>query len=500
MLFGWLSGSLAESLCLALLHSLWQGAAWGVLLLLVLRRIPDDRPRVRYVVALGCLYGLLGGACLTWSILRHEATLVDDWTPPMAAAVEMGTPKVIEGGEASAPSVNGAAAPLPFRFADSVPWVIGAWFLGASICLLLSSRHVAAARRLRLGQPIDDSDIRLLLDRLISSFGLSRPIRLLSVEGLLQPGVVGALKPAILIPASLVTGLTPDQWEAILAHELAHIRRWDYLVNLSQLVIESLLFFNPAVWWLSRQVNLEREACCDASAVQLTARPVQYATLLVDLAQRHQLGIAAPTVGFSRDQSGSLLERVRRIVTPGRRSELTIRRPMAISFLVLSLVAVGLLQVGTDIAVAVAANILSDEERVETLVESAKSVDETAPGLGAKGEKLRISGVISVEGDEVPTAPVWIYEKRREASGLTLRTVCRVDLAQGPEFDVAVGPGISWLLFSHPDFAEKIIGPYASDDRPSLSDVRVALERGIDIPVTVMGDDGTPVADALVRR
>lgn len=495
----WLSGSLAESLCLALLHSLWQGAVWSGVLLVALWRIAKDRPRIRYAVALLCLYGLLGGVCLSWSIVRYRATASHEYA---ASAVEAGAASTTSGTIIPPARADAVSRAFGLRAARVTPWFVSAWILGAGTCLMLSSRHVAAARTLRRGTPIDDPTARRLLDRLISRLRVSRTVQLLSVQGLAAPCVVGALKPAVLIPASLVTGMTPDQWEGILAHELAHVRRWDYLVNLSQLVIESLLFFNPAVWWLSRQVNLEREACCDASAVEMTARPVQYATLLVGLAERLQLrpGTETPAVGFSRDEAGSLMERVHRIVTPGRRSELRIKPPAAVSFLVLGLIAVGLLQVGADVAVAVAAEMLSDEERVETLVESAEEVRPRE-----SDEEVTIRGTIEVEGDEPLEHPVTIGATTRRGIHVIGSTIGTVDLTESRdlpqirEFEATVGPGVTWLQFSQPECAEILAGPFGTDGRTLVSDVRVVLARGIDVSVTIVDEKGSPVPEARIH-
>ena len=98
-----------------------------------------------------------------------------------------------------------------------------------------------------------------------------------------MPTVIGWLKPVVLLPASALAALTPQQLEAILAHELAHIRRHDYLVNLLQTLVETLLFYHPAVWWLSRRIRIERENCCDDLAVSLCGDPVAYAAALADL-------------------------------------------------------------------------------------------------------------------------------------------------------------------------------------------------------------------------
>src|SRR5205085_6589248 len=97
------------------------------------------------------------------------------------------------------------------------------------------------------------------------------------------PTAIGFMKPVILLPASTLTGLAPAQIEAILAHELAHIRRHDYFVNLLQSVIETLLFYHPAVWWVSRRVREERELCCDDLAVRASGDAIAYARALSEL-------------------------------------------------------------------------------------------------------------------------------------------------------------------------------------------------------------------------
>ncbi len=497
----WLSGPAAESLCLTLLHSLWQGAAWCALLLVVLRCIRSDRPELRYAVVLTCLYGLLGGACVTWSILRQPTT--EDLNAPLGQTI-MAASNGANPATGASPAAVSESVPTPrsttpssataFKLAHLTPWIVSIWGTGACLCLLMSSRHIATVRRFQAGKPIDDPEANRLLDKLIAMLGIARTVRLLSVENLAVPGVIGILKPAILIPSSLVTGLTPDQWEAILAHELAHIRRWDYLVNLSQLVIESVLFFNPAVWWLSRQVRLEREACCDAAAVRVTAQPFQYVTLLVSLAEG--LGAdapVAPAVGFSREHSGSLLERVRRVVTPGWRSELRMNRPVAVAFLVLGLAAIVLLQAGADVAVKVAARILSDEERVEELSETAKEV-----GLESN-EKLTIRGTIEFEREKPERQFVTISNITRHGENIRCGTLAMVDLAKTDEFNETTGPGITCLQFSHPDFAETQLGPFGANDGPEIRDVHVVLRKGIDVPVVVVDDQGLPVPDAQIR-
>ena len=136
---------------------------------------------------------------------------------------------------------------------------------------------------------------------LAARLGIRRPVRLLESARVQVPVVIGALRPVLLLPASALTGLAPAQVEAVLAHELAHIRRHDYPVNLLQSAAETLLFYHPGVWWLSARIRAEREHCCDDIAVRVCGDAVGYAEALTSIAtwarqrrEGNRGGIAAP--------------------------------------------------------------------------------------------------------------------------------------------------------------------------------------------------------------
>jgi beta-lactamase regulating signal transducer with metallopeptidase domain len=139
---------------------------------------------------------------------------------------------------------------------------------------------------------------------------ISRPVRL-AVSALAEvPAVVGWLRPIVLMPASIFMGLNAEQIEALLAHELAHVRRYDYLVNLLQTAAETLFFYHPAVWLVSRHIRNEREHCCDDLAVELCGNTLAYVRALTELEQmRH----GAPRLAMAAD-GGSLLGRVQRLL------------------------------------------------------------------------------------------------------------------------------------------------------------------------------------------
>jgi hypothetical protein len=136
------------------------------------------------------------------------------------------------------------------------------------------------------------------------------------------PMVIGYLRPAILLPASALLNLTPQQLEAVLAHELAHIRRHDYAVNLLQNLVEGLLFYHPAVWWVGKQVRAEREQCCDDLAVPVCGGVRQYAQALTAMEEAR---MPAPGAALAAN-GGPLMQRIRRLLRQPRE-----RRPLLAS-------------------------------------------------------------------------------------------------------------------------------------------------------------------------
>jgi hypothetical protein len=177
---------------------------------------------------------------------------------------------------------------------------------------------------------------RQTLDHLARRLSISRTVRLCESALAEVPAVVGWLRPVVLLPASALSGLTPQQIEALLAHELAHIRRHDYLINLLQTAVETLLFYHPAVWWAGSRMRAERENCCDDLAVSVCGDALAYARALTQL---EQLRITTPRLAMAATH-GSLLERIRRLLVsqpePGRGGSLDWITGVAIALSVIS--------------------------------------------------------------------------------------------------------------------------------------------------------------------
>jgi beta-lactamase regulating signal transducer with metallopeptidase domain len=195
-----------------------------------------------------------------------------------------------------------------------LPWIVGLWTCGVGLLALRLAVGWGIVRRLRRqGEAPRDLGWNARLERLRVRLGVSAPVRLLCSASASVPMVIGWLRPVVLVPASLLAGLTPHQLEAVLAHELAHIRRHDYLVNLLQNIVETLFFYHPAVWWVSRQIRTEREHCCDDLAAAICGSTLDYARALTALAElRHTSGV----FGLAAT-GGSLVNRIARLAGVG---------------------------------------------------------------------------------------------------------------------------------------------------------------------------------------
>jgi beta-lactamase regulating signal transducer with metallopeptidase domain len=301
----------------ALLHSLWQGALIAVVTGALWRVLRGSRPTARY--ALGCLALVLMVGAWTVTAWRTAVQLIPD--APVAAgrtaappalgpaglfdyspAIRTITRAELEGGQASwtheLESWSVLLVPL---------WLAGVCGLSARLALSwwLVTRIRSAARSPVAAVVVDR------VNALARQLRITRPVRAVESAAVGVPSVVGWLRPVILLPASALTGLSLPQLDAILAHELAHVRRHDFAVNLLQSAAEILLFYHPASWWISRRVREERELCCDDVAVSLCGDRVLYASALADLEALR----AEPALALAATD-GSLLFRVRRLLTP----------------------------------------------------------------------------------------------------------------------------------------------------------------------------------------
>jgi beta-lactamase regulating signal transducer with metallopeptidase domain len=306
----------AQAIGRALLQFIWQGALLGAILAVALAALRRSASDVRYVVATIGLSLMLTIPAVTavqsWRALeRAEAAASAELSVTVVAG--LAAPSVVAPRTDAHRAVLGEADPAAAaqrRPNSWIPALLLSWLCGVLLLTMrLVSGWVWVQRVKSRGTVPVPAALQQLSDRVRRRLHIGRAVRLLESTVVDVPTVIGWLKPVVLLPASAMGALGPQQLEAIIAHELAHIRRHDYLVNLLQTLVETLLFYHPAVWWLSRQIRIERENCCDDLAVSLCGDPVTYARALADLEElRGGAGLALAATG------GSLLQRVRRLV------------------------------------------------------------------------------------------------------------------------------------------------------------------------------------------
>ena len=279
-----LSGQpLVHALGWTLLHFCWQGTVVAAVLWCVLGLLGGRRSRARYgaaCLALALMVALPLGtfARIGAAELRMRAVV---WSP--AIGIDPGI--VLRAG------MGVPAAPWPLRIAvaldHSVPWVLAAWFAGVILFAGRLNLGLMAALRMKSAETeAPPADLQRVFDALRIRLGVARAVGLMHSARVHVPTVIGWLRPVVLIPVSCLTGLSAVQIEVIFAHELAHVLRHDYLVSVLQSVVEALLFYHPAVWWVSRQVRRERECCCDEIAVAVGGDRLAYARALSYLEER----------------------------------------------------------------------------------------------------------------------------------------------------------------------------------------------------------------------
>jgi beta-lactamase regulating signal transducer with metallopeptidase domain len=276
----------------AVVHSIWVCTFLAGLTAMVLSVLPDSRARVRHAIAYGAL--------LLMAVLPLVIALAD--VDPLGEAARRPVMAAVDG------SV-GIASVLSWR-AWLVPSAAILWMTGVALSLVGISRQWQRARLLTRQDVSDAGEpVGAIVSELLSRLGVQDGVHVRQSGQAAVPMVLGCLRPVVLIPAHTAADLSVDQLRAILAHELAHVRRRDYLANVLQVFAETLVFHHPAARWVSRRVRTEREYCCDDVAVSVGANRADYARALAALEDARadcRLAVAAG--------SGTLLDRIQRIV------------------------------------------------------------------------------------------------------------------------------------------------------------------------------------------
>lgn len=357
-----------------LVHSIWQFSLWALVALLLLRCLRRASASVRYSSFVCILLLMTLSPVITWAFLPAASPTVAE-TKVASGPVVTGDippagdphfepdpfhdPKRLpnltteserdsttgETGRTAIDDHTGHAGSHDDEPGEVTTWshtihqalapwldgIVGIWFAGM---LLFSLRPLSGWYTIRRLSTKETSavpeDLLKLLRETAERLGVTKTVRIFQSSLATVPLVTGFLRPVILLPTSVVTGLPPAQLQAILAHELAHIRRYDQLVNLWQTLVETIFFYHPLVWWLSHQIRCERENCCDDVAVSVTGGKVAYGRALLAL---DELRGASSVLALS-SHGGALSSRIRRLVT-GEERDYRSRFLGLVAFLVL---------------------------------------------------------------------------------------------------------------------------------------------------------------------
>ena len=300
-----ISSPLLYNLALTLIHFLWQGCLIALALKFLLIITPHQQSRTRYTLSALAMITCLVAPIVTYFAI-YQPSYIQLSVQSEQTAFMMDTARL----------ANSETIAWYQDIFDALPYVSILWF---TIVTFLASKLTIELYNVnqlpKKGTIPAEAALQLRFEELVKKINLRKTPRLLISLKADIPMAIGWLRPVILIPAAMLSGLTPAQLDMLILHELAHIRRHDYLVNFFQTLIETLLFFHPAVLWISKQMRNEREYCSDDIAVKVAGSPIAYAHTLADTASickkhRHH---AIPNMAMAAS-GGDLKQRVVRLI------------------------------------------------------------------------------------------------------------------------------------------------------------------------------------------
>lgn len=334
--------STVDLLAQVILHFLWQGALFGLAAACLLHVSPIRTARGRYAFHCGLLTLLAISPVVTWQYIHARSVAISDVRGESAdesgyggALVESETNTA----ESSATQTNAALASAAQSVVEAQgareqaartllahqrEWIVGAWLIGVGCMAARLLLGVIGVRTLaRRGKPIP-AKVTCVVERLSRQLAFRVRPAVHVVERISQAMAVGVFRPMVLLPAAWISELPSEVLEAVIAHELAHLRRWDLPINFVQRAVETLLFFHPVVWWCSRQLRREREMCCDELAQAAVGSRVVYAKALAYLAHQQCSSVELLLAAGIGGAKMVLLERIYSVLgmTPVRHGRL----------------------------------------------------------------------------------------------------------------------------------------------------------------------------------
>lgn len=355
LLFQLFAHPLFEAIGWALLHSVWQGLLIALLLRLILNFVPSRKATLRYGISLaGLATVMLAGTATVWFMIPDPAVSPDP-------SVRLAPLSIIPAATATVPMLTQVATYIE----SQIPLILTLWIAGVVVfSLRLTAGWMYFSRLKNTAVPVSDSWYDLM-DRLANQLGLTQFIQLCESANISAPVVAGIFKPVILVPIGMFAGLSPQQVEAVLLHELTHIRRHDFLINLAQSVIEVVYFFNPFVWIISATVRNEREFCCDDEVVrQYNPRIYAEALAYLETNRAAKTALALSLTGGKNN----LLYRIKRFMERSKQNH-----PVPQWLAPLMLAAIGILGMSWM-------TIGNDPARDKAMIQAAATFGTTMPG------------------------------------------------------------------------------------------------------------------------
>jgi beta-lactamase regulating signal transducer with metallopeptidase domain/predicted flap endonuclease-1-like 5' DNA nuclease len=299
----WLAPDVLRNLGLALSHFVWQGAAIAALAAAAMA--VARKASARYAIGVAALALMFAAPLITFFVLGNPAAAPT--AAPAASLVDAGTTLNLTAAHTRVAGPSRPALPVNVTAMD---WLVTVWFAGVLLFSLRTAGgfFVVARLRRRDSHPVSAELLARCRD-LQQRLGITRAVRYCESLHLDAPAVLGWFRPVVFLPLSALTGLTEAQLRAVIAHELAHIRRFDAFVNVFQVGVETLLFYHPGVWWLNKRIRAERENCCDDVASSVCGNPAEYARALALMEEWR----VAPSLAMAANR-GPLASRVARLL------------------------------------------------------------------------------------------------------------------------------------------------------------------------------------------
>jgi bla regulator protein blaR1 len=355
--------SWTETLGWTLLHSLWQCLLILAFVILILRFIPARLSKIRYIILCSGIGVMLAVSVGTFIYLFERER--------PALSVDFSLPQVVPNNTPVSFRADKITSDLESVLRANMSLIVLCWIVGTILCSLRVVSGWWYISRLRAETFAPDQHWVLKLEHLAKELNVARLVKLAYSNKVTAPIVLGYLKPMILIPAGMLAGLSTQQVEAIFIHELAHIRRHDYVINILQSLIETILFFNPFVWMVSGMIRREREYCCDDEVIRRNGSALVYAKTLTHL---EEIRLSNPALGLSLAQNkNQLLNRIRRIMENSAKNYSGREKVMPAVLIIVGLICASWLTLKAD------ANFVQEK--------SNERENAAADTIGKKGEK-----------------------------------------------------------------------------------------------------------------